>query len=400
MILYFREKKNQRLNILLLSQFFSTTKGGGEYVFKIMSDNLSKRGHKVWVITNDVKNENYEITENVKIIKVKPTIEYRGGIPPTFQENFLYVINAFRKAISIIKKEKIDVVHSNNFSPALVGSLISYFTKIPHVTTIHDIFSIYDKKFWKKWAEQTNVSSINARIIPFFEKKMLKLNFDCIHTVSEATKKDILSIGTDKPIRVIPNSISTKSETKQVKKNQFLYLGRLVFYKNIEIILRAFKIVLKKSPNSFLIIAGDGPHKESLKKIVSELNIQKNVEFKGFVSTTEKINLLAESNALLFPSICEGFGLVILEAFSQNRPVLVSNIAPMSDIVSHGETGFVLNPNDEDEWAEHIMKLIDNNQKSDIMGKNGNLILKTKYNQNIMFDKLIEMYNDLVKGKS
>ena len=72
----------------------------------------------------------------------------------------------------------------------------------------------------------------------------------------------------------------------------------------------------------------------------------------------------------------------------------------MSDIVSHGETGFVLNPNDEDEWAEHILKLIDNNQKSDIMGKNGNLILKTKYNQNIMFDKLIEMYNDLVKGKS
>ena len=400
MILYFRGKKNQRLNILLLSQFFSTTKGGGEYVFKTMSDNLSKRGHKVWVITNDVKNENYEITENVKIIKVKPTIEYRGGIPPTFLENILYVINAFRKAISIMKKEKIDVIHSNNFSPALVGSLISYFTKTPHVTTIHDIFSIYDKKFWKKWAEQTKVSSMNARIIPFFEKKMLKLNFDCIHTVSEATKKDILSIGTDKPIWIIPNSISNKSETKQVKKNQFLYLGRLVFYKNIEIILRAFKIVIKKSPDSILIIAGDGPHKESLKNIVSELNIQKNVEFKGYVSTREKINLLAESNALLFPSICEGFGLVILEAFSQNRPVLVSNIAPMSDIVSHGETGFVLNPNDEDEWAEHIMKLIDNNQKSDIMGKNGNRILETKYNQNIMFEKLIEMYNNLVKGKS
>ena len=138
----------------------------------------------MWVITNNVKGEEYQESESLKIITVKPTLEYKGGLPPTFLDNIRYAINAFQKGRKIIKNQNIDVIHSNNFSPALAGSLISYFTKTPHITTIHDIFSIYDKDFWKKWAGQSNVSSTNARLVPFFEKLMMRFRFDCIHTVS------------------------------------------------------------------------------------------------------------------------------------------------------------------------------------------------------------------------
>ena len=83
------------MNILLLSQFFSTTKGGGEYVFKTIAKVMAQNGHKVWVITNDVKGEKYEESENLKIITVNPTIQYKGGLPPTFADNIRYAINAF-----------------------------------------------------------------------------------------------------------------------------------------------------------------------------------------------------------------------------------------------------------------------------------------------------------------
>jgi glycosyltransferase involved in cell wall biosynthesis len=383
------------LNILLLSQFFSTTKGGGEYVFKLIAKNLAENGHKVWVITNNVKHEKYQEADNLKIITVNPVIEYKGGLPPSFLENIQYVINAYMKGTSIVKKEKIDIIHSNNFSPALTGSLISSLTKIPHITTIHDIFSTYDKNFWKKWAKQSGVSYTNARLVPFFEKLMMRFKFDCIHTVSEATKNDILQIGVKKPIYVIPNSIESQVSIKtEIKKDQFVYLGRLVFYKNVEVILRALKIVIKEYPNIKLIIAGDGPHKSTLQEIAKEMN--DNVIFRGYVTPIEKSELLAESNALLFPSLCEGFGLVILEAFAHSRPVLVSNLKPMSDIITHKETGFVLDPNDENLWAEHILKLVKNSEESQRMGKNGNMLLKTKYNQAMFYEKLVKMYNDLL----
>ena len=149
------------MNVLLLSQFFSTTKGGGEFVFKTIAENLTKNENKVWVITSDIKNEDYQESENLKIITVKPTLEYKGGLPPSFTDNIRYVINAYKLGRSLVKKEKIDIIHSNNFSPALAGSLISYFSGASHITTIHDIFSIYGKDFWKKWKNQSGLTHFN-----------------------------------------------------------------------------------------------------------------------------------------------------------------------------------------------------------------------------------------------
>src|SRR5579863_4016686 len=111
------------MNILLLSQFFSTTKGGGEYVFSMLAKMLVKNGHKVWIVTNKIEGESYD--KNLNIIFVKPTIKYQGGLPPTFSDNIRYAINAIIVGSKIIKKNKIDIVHSNNFSPALAGSILS-----------------------------------------------------------------------------------------------------------------------------------------------------------------------------------------------------------------------------------------------------------------------------------
>ncbi|MDE1727528.1 MAG: glycosyltransferase family 4 protein, partial [Thaumarchaeota archaeon] len=83
----------------------------------------------------------------------------------------------------------------------------------------------------------------------------------------------------------------------------------------------------------------------------------------------EKLQLISSSVALAFPSLCEGFGLVILEAFQQKKPVLVSDIRPMSDIVSHRNTGFVLNPYSEETWAGHMLELAQNNQLASKMGQ-------------------------------
>jgi len=94
----------------------------------------------------------------------------------------------------------------------------------------------------------------------------------------------------------------------------------------------------------------------------------------------------------VFPSYFEGFGLVILEAFEQNTPVIVSNLRPMSDIVSHDKTGYVLDSTNETIWAEHMLNLIKNKEESKRMGKNGNSLLKEKYDPDLMYQKIVKMY--------
>ena len=94
----------------------------------LITKKLAENDHKVWIITNKIVGEKYETYQNVNIIFVPPTLEYKGGMPPSFLDNLRYVINAIRIGKKIIKKEKIDLIHSNNFAPALAGSLLSTFT--------------------------------------------------------------------------------------------------------------------------------------------------------------------------------------------------------------------------------------------------------------------------------
>jgi len=382
------------MNILLLSQFFSTTRGGGEYVFSMLAKMLVKNGHNVWIVTNEIQNESYD--KNLNIIFVKPTIKYQGGLPPSFSDNIRYVVNAVIVGSKIIKKNDIDIIHSNNFSPALAGSILSSFFSIPHVMTVHDIFSLCGKNYWKKWGEQANVSRLNVMLAPFFEKFMVKLKHECVHTVSDASKDDLIKFGETKPIHVIHNSIDkTLIVSDVVNPLQFIYVGRLVFYKNLEVVIKAIGLLKKTHQNIKLVIAGDGPHRKSLEELVGKLRLEDNVEFLGYVSHDEKMRLISNSNAFVFPSLCEGFGIVILEAFSQKRPVLVSNIKPMSDIVNNEKNGFVLNPHDETVWAECILKLVKNPNEALEMGKEGNRSLVDFYGQDLMYDKIIKMYEEL-----
>ena len=388
------------MKVLLLTQFFSSTKGGGEYVFSLMAKMLADSDHEVWVITNQIKDEMYTSHQNIKIVFVPPFLEYKGGLPPGFGDNLTYTLNTIRKGMLMIKKEKIDIIHSNNFAPALAGSILSTLTGRPHITTVHDVFSLCGKNYWKLWGKQSNISRLNVTLAPYFEKMIVKLRCNAIHTVSDATKEDLLKIGAKKPVYVIPNTIEIHdSKVSEYNSHQFVYVGRLVFYKNLEVVIKAMDIVRQKYPESTLLIVGDGPHRRDLEKLVDQLNLQKNVKFTGFVSNDEKLRLLSISGALVFPSLCEGFGLVILEAFSQNKPVLVSNIRPMSDIVTHEKNGYVLDPHDEHIWAKHLIKITENPSEVSILGKNGNKLLAQLYDQKSTYQRVTSMYDEVLERK-
>lgn len=391
------QKTKPRLNVLLLSQFLSTTKGGGEYVFSLVAKNLAEKGHRVFVITNKVENEQYPEHKNITIHKVLSVIKYAGGMPPTFSDNIRYAWNAFFLGKKIIKKQAIDVIHSNNFAPALAGSLLSWFASIPHVTTVHDVFSLCGKDYWEKWGKQSGVSSVNVKLAPLFEKFMTKLSHRCVHTVSEATKDDLLKFGEKKPIHVIPNSVDVNVQTTyDIDQNSFVYVGRLVFYKNLEIVINSMNIVKKTNPKISLTIVGDGPHKINLKNYVKKLSLEDSINFAGHLSAKKKTEEIAKSNALLLPSLCEGFGLVILEAFAQFRPVIVSDLRPLSDIVKNGQNGYTANPHDENAWAEKLLMLANNPESSNKMGMEGHRNLKEMYSQESMINKVVEMYGSVL----
>jgi len=366
-------------------------------VFNNFAKKLAENGNKAWVITNQIIGEKYEENENIRLVFVPPQLEHKGGLPAGLLDNLRYVFNSVKVGKNIVKKENIDLIHSNNFAPALAGSIISSLTSKPHITTVHDIFSLCGKDFWKMWSKQNNVSSLYSIIGPFAEKILLKLNIAAIHTISEASRDDLIQFGVKKKTYVIPPTIEKISKIDtEVNPLQFVYVGRLVFYKNVEVLIQAIKIAKKEEPKIKLVIVGDGPHRLSLENLAKKLGVTSNVIFKGYVTQKVRNELIASSNALAFPSLCEGFGLVILEAFSQDKPVLVSNVRPMSDMISHKKTGLILDPHSGQEWADAMLELSKKPDEATHMGIAGKELLEKEHSLDKMYEKIIRMYNEII----
>jgi 1,4-alpha-glucan branching enzyme len=400
------------MNILFFTQlFYPYLFGGGEYLFFLIAKELVKRGYSVHVITQRLSGtEEFEQVEGINIDRVGSEISYRGTLPPTIGTNLRYLTSAVKKGGSIIKEngnsvKRMDIIHSNTYVPALSGYLCSKLYGLPHVITFHDVYQASDKKFWKDWtaSQHTDVPFYASSLSAIVEKIVLKLNPVVFHTVSEMSKEDLVNFGVraDK-IAVIPNGIESSSyqqystragsDTTSIKHSA-VFVGRLVFYKNLQTVIRAFRKVIAVIPNAKLIIMGDGPSKEELLKEASP--IKENVIFTQRVSHPQKVKRIAESSFMVFPSINEGFGIAIIEAFACKKPVLVSDIRPMSDIVKDNYSGFLISPFDEEEWANKMIYLFRNTEQQKRMGENAYQEFQSKYRIEAIITAYLRLYESL-----
>jgi glycosyltransferase involved in cell wall biosynthesis len=393
------------MNILYITQFFSATRGGGEVIFYDFAEGMAKRGHHVDIISHQITNLNENNLDNVAVHRIRPTIEHKGGLPPSIKQNMMYIINAIIKGSQIIRQNKIDIIHTNIHSPIIVGSILAKVHNLPIVITIHDILTSSSRDYWKKWAAQNNVSRISPIIGPLFEKITVKMPVDIIHTVSNASKDDILNFSarSSDNVVVIPNGINLNDygdlDSKKDYQNYVLFIGRLVYNKNLDVVISSFKEVTNKLPYAKLIVVGDGPMRDKWEKLVSNLHLDQNIEFTGYISHEKKIKLLAKCCALLLPSSIEGFGLVLLEAFAMSKPVLVANVKPYDEIVDDGVDGFMISTNDPHKWSEKIIFVLSNKTICEDMGTKGRLKVENMFNIEQVINKVESLYRGLLESK-
>ena len=130
-------------------------------------------------------------------------------------------------------------------------------------------------------------------------------------------------------------------------------------YKGHREVIKAWPRVLQNTPQAELWIVGEGDLRNDLERLVAELNLETKVRFWGLVSEETKEKLLQDCRCLVMPSRAEGFGLVYLEAMRIGRPCLVSELDAGREVVNPPEAGLSTNPNNEDELAAAICRLLD-----------------------------------------
>ena len=217
----------------------------------------------------------------------------------------------------------------------------------PQIITVHDLSSV------KK--DKTSSISFIKRVARKFAISNGIRQADQIVTISNFTKKDILLFyKTLKPITVIYNGIDTKWQNHRTIKeipsdNYWIWYGGFTKRKNLIKLLLAYEQLLKenaqKSSNipTLRLIGNKNQYYHQIKGMIEKSTwLTNRVIFKNHMELNDLINEVANSNGLLFPSLYEGFGLPVIEAFSQGVQVLTSSLSSLPEI--SGGNAVLINP--------------------------------------------------------
>lgn len=196
---------------------------------------------------------------------------------------------------------------------------------------------------------------------------------------------------------LLMNAIPSKkinSFDKSKKSIDLLFVGRLEKQKSIETLLKAMCILNKRNLDKkiHLNIIGDGSLKLKLESLTKELKIESLVSFKGEEKDVDFY--YSNSDIFILPSIWEGFGIVILEAFRAQVAVIASNIEGPAELISNNVNGLLFNSKDYKGLADKVLDLVENDKKRKEIGLKGFETFSEEYQIDNYVKKLDKIYKN------
>lgn len=385
--------------------------GDGIHVHQI-SKELAKRGHDVTVFTTVQSiNSSYVYTEKNRSVQaqeanmITPSEQERtdGVRVKRFRPLFRASYFSFSSQLcTAILKGDFDLVHIHRYfslhsCPAMLMSKLKgrpiIFT--PHSATIREqkgILATLIKKTFDCTCGRYLIRSPNILI-----------------ALTQDNIRDYLELGAEADkIRLVPNGIdlgkfrhlpdSSRFEKKyEITGEVVLFVGRLVKYKGVHYLLQIAPKILEEFPKTkFVIVGPDYGYKNELLKLVTTLGLQKSVVFTGAISDSELLEAYAAANVLAFPSIHEGFGLVLLEAMACRKPIVTWKTSAMQYIVEDQESGILVNPWNLEDFAQSIISLLSNKKLARDMGEKGKKTVEGKFEWKSVVDALEEAYQEAI----
>jgi len=387
--------------LIINSLYYPNILGGAERSVQHLAEALNSAGHEVVVVClgteASIKEVNGVRVYYVPLFNVYFPFVNRPPWPARLLWNLLDIYNPVmaRRVSKIIDLEKPDVVHTNvllGFSYAVWWVIHKRGIRLVHTIRDHLLFCPRSTMFRNGTNCKTQCVSCRLFSSP---KKMLCSYVDQVVGISNYILDRHLSEGWFKNTNrnVIFNSFRRcdgKINSIAPDRVRFGYIGRVSPAKGIELLLRAF-LSLENGAESELLVAGEGEDKYFEK--VRNMARGTNVRFLGFVPRGE---FYKQVDVVVVPSLVnEALGRAILEAYACGVPVLASRRGGIPEIVDHGQTGFLFDPDRQGELQKYMELVL--RDPSVLQKLSTSCISKSKeFREEIIARKYIEVYEGKV----
>ncbi|MDE0317372.1 MAG: glycosyltransferase family 4 protein [Candidatus Poribacteria bacterium] len=379
--------------ILMFNHEFPPIGGGGGQVSYFLGKHYAAAGHDVHLITSQFRDcaKTEEIAgihvHRVRALRKNPNV-------CAVHEMLTYSVSSSIYGLRFAKKFKPDIVQVFFGIPAGGGAyLLQKFNNVPYVVFLGG-----------RDVPRPNPDPPYYRWLYMLLKPIIRAIWDnaaAVVACSDGLRDLACATDTDLKIDVIPDGLDLASfESAQRKANpktvRCLAIGRLIPRKGFQFLIRALPQILDKVQHNFEIeIVGDGPHRETLVKLVENLDVTSYVRFAGTVPYSELPQKYREADIFILPSLAEGMPLVVLEAMGTGLPIIASRVQGIDELVAEDVNGALFDPGDVDGLASCLIQLINAGETRVEMGKVSTEKVKP-YDWKNIADTYLALYEDIL----
>ncbi len=350
------------MRICILAPSYLPCIGGVEIVTFYLARGLSVSGHEIHIVTIDDTGlgNNSEIDDGIHVHRITfPFHSFFLGNGTL--NNILFIIYA---SIAVIKIRP-EIVHAQNFIPAVPAFISKVIIKVPYSICIH--------------TEKFGLNGWGPLLPRFLRRYWAHLPYirsaDTIIALTDSTAEEIRKYFRKEP-KIIPNGVDLdRFHPEKIKGTVPIFIPKIVCIsrleenKGIECALQAMKLLIPRFPKAELVVIGDGSLRKELEKEAERLGIRNNVEFLGELKNSDIPNKLIYANIYLLTSFQEGFSISILEAMASGLPIISTPVGIALNIQKKWKNGYLVPIKDPDAICNAIFQIAENQAEREKFAK-------------------------------
>ncbi len=368
------------MKILLI--YLGRLGSGPVFTFKL-AENLNKKTEVSVLLSEKVENRQLWESSGLAVSFI-PTFSSKTSALISF-----FRPKTFRKIRFLIEKINPDIIHIPMIHLWTAYLQKKVFNKIPNVITVHD--PVQHSGEWNPFLFHLKKLSIKraSRIVILsdkFRKIIMKYGI-------EKEKIDYIPHGEYSYYKKVSNrSANFIDETN--KSRTILFFGRIIKYKGLEVLLKAFGIVLGTVPDARLIIAGRG----DMSRYRSLLTNNENIEIiNRWIDEGEVANIFNRAGIVVTPYTNASQSGIIPLAYSMGVPVIASDVGGINEQVEDGISGLLVTPNNPILLAEKCVEVINNAVLAEALVAGGKRLIETSLDWRLIADLHIQTYENAMK---
>lgn len=364
------------------------------YILEATSGGTQK--HVVDIATRIDKSE-FQIDIIYSIFRNKHFIEESNGIfnkmygLPIERGAALSDISNILKIRKIIKRNKYDIVHCHSTKAGFVGRLAALISNHPNVIYSPHGFMFCDTRIKMRRLLYLQLEKYlgyitNKLIAVSGSERDLALEYNIV-----PNKKIITLYNSIDPSEFFDFQYKNRVPEKLKNGDSEIILGtvgRLYYQKDPITLIKSFKIVNERFPNTKLIIVGDGPLEQECIKLVNTLNLNDKIELVGSQKNSKAFCKMFD--LFILSSHYEGLPYALLEAMMMGIPAVGTDVVGIKDLIIHGETGYLVEEGNHTQLAETVIKMLEKAETLTTLSMNA----KTRAEVNFNFVRGIKEYEE------